>query len=1827
MTDIAAALELPVDKLKTIPVADCLLHANVVSAELAFCCEAAEKAKPYLSGGNLTFKQPQLSIGELKLFNATHTLLFEKNTIQQGLDYTWLCTAPLGQKPLHASLTYGKQSQYKLQASIQPDHDAVAIADLLDELLPGKMPVSLSSLLETATFVACEIILDSSGHSINYATIDVHTANPIKLQNLNILAPKIFYRPTKRANGAPTTLALDNSQEIGGDHIHNNNSQDLEFVGVAQKGNRKATVKIGVPPTVAGSMNNLAIDLRPTEDSNLTALDVFHLLEVGPNKIALPTGDFEFLIKSVTGSLTVDAARSLGIDSLQIVGESAKPITLPGKLPLRFDLFRLNAHFKKGSDLVVEVIARLVLGGLESWMAFAVHQGVESYRGEFDAAKLDVQKLSTTIQGPSSGQIPKLLGLPSSIPLEKIQATYTSGKALELIGLGTSCHNLACAGVMLKFTDVGVHFQMEGSATDAYLTGKLNIPGFLAAQIRLQLSEENAILTTVLQAAPEARGKGLELLTNFFGQETGSTWGSIVPATAHPMSFDGTGVALRIDFAASKIIALGTIFGVGEALLIVKPKTDRASHGYYLSFTVRDIKNLWPKNSKDIASFNVSNLMVEVLTFETTVRELKSEVQLLSTDVATKGKLDSVAMFLAQLPSETSLSPRSRLSATVTVEGNSDMTKALRLVMDPTCKPTIWLQTQVAPDLQQSKYEIEIRDLYFIGGKIRLNGKGNFTPANKLLAIDAVMVLTGLTEKPISFAVDLKISPDKVEFQTKEPAENQISEMTSEKSTQAISGLFNGKMFNVQLVKPQFSGTTISHHGKTIHTQTLTAGVRFGDSQVDPSIRSCIIFDAGKPKVASVEFQQPLTLEDVFNRIVSPKGMESGVWPADFPVLQLSNSMLYFSPGKDKLQLNGLDYLPGYHFRSRMTAFGCDFDVVVDLPENRKGIVLSGSYSGIMNLGFLQIKSPGIHIDTTGSKATYTFQSSLSLFGVDNLNLSLEYRPNAQGSKNTFAGLATYKGKLFGIDTPPPIPFSFDGGGFGFSNLGVSHDGDEVFDLAESICKASEVDQCPCGKMTDLKFSGVKTKFNFSLSFEQGKTEAFTKLAVKAMANCALDITVAKKRVTSIQLGALELPIAAPFKKEELIKSIINAIKESAIRIGKSLLERPEDLAKIIALMNVDKYSKQVTQCLICRKVRPKNLIHHAEKLAEAETTAVDLHVGKVFSLIPSIPIPGAPLPGGLTTFMAASAALEAAQAPMAAVGAAGGLVGILLGAGLTIPMAALGKRRDKTEKKYKEAEAILAKAKKGIEDSLVLKTSPTAKFLTKDLDDTVEIDWSKSLSKAMDLSKARVSWALKFATTNDFNDSEANEFNVTNGSFTCVSLNPKYIYVPKVFIWIRARVTIEDKHTFTASQWSKAEASHIAQLHSPKSVKLMVHDESVSALRIELPQPCGECQLQIIGRSPHGTDAVIYDKRISFHSKAMISVPITDLRETSVPQLQAALRRVSSNDTVARHSSWIYSTEILSTAAPPTELKAKAVERNINASWKQSGPATEDFVIQIYREDGRPVQILGQKLTSTQTGKREIELTIAEGKVGQDLFLQVHAKAAANIVPLRAKSHVKIEAVSLPHQAPAPESIQTSADSKQAPIPTLEIEKKEATTVVVSSVDIDEITEERTQALLPKQKKNDPAVTVASIPPIIQNGDFSSGDTRGWVVDCGENKVEVVTPGFGGSGNKVVFTIPQNSSGSVWLFQCLSTEEGKTYKLKLKGMFKNTHHNEGYCTVSVDGQNLLSVQSTGHEESVWVNEAVFTAHGPKSGIALDIAATWGKSMIFELGGTEIEEV
>ena len=115
----------------------------------------------------------------------------------------------------------------------------------------------------------------------------------------------------------------------------------------------------------------------------------------------------------------------------RLVGESANSIAQPGRLAL--PLFRVNTRFKKGIDQVVEISARLILGGLESGIVFTAHRGVETYRGEIDAAK----KSCKAIQGPSSGQVPRVATCKRAIEL-----TQLSSMVLSAIHLA-STRNLA----------------------------------------------------------------------------------------------------------------------------------------------------------------------------------------------------------------------------------------------------------------------------------------------------------------------------------------------------------------------------------------------------------------------------------------------------------------------------------------------------------------------------------------------------------------------------------------------------------------------------------------------------------------------------------------------------------------------------------------------------------------------------------------------------------------------------------------------------------------------------------------------------------------------------------------------------------------------------------------------------------------------------------------------------------------------------------------------------------------------------------------------------------------------------------------------------------------------------------------------------------------------------------------------------------------------------------------------------------------------------------------------------------------------------------------
>lgn len=159
-------------------------------------------------------------------------------------------------------------------------------------------------------------------------------------------------------------------------------------------------------------------------------------------------------------------------------------------------------------------------------------------------------------------------------------------------------------------------------------------------------------------------------------------------------------------------------------------------------------------------------------------------------------------------------------------------------------------------------------------------------------------------------------------------------------------------MFNVEIISLDIRGCIVQQNGFIMNTHVLTGGVRLSDNAPDDSLLGRIVFDNGKPQLAQVSFQEPISINDVFAKILSPGLKRPVSWPTQFSRFLLSDAILYYSASKKAFNLEGQEFVPGYHLQARLFLFEQAFLVRVGLPESRKGVIVSGRYEGSVDLGF-----------------------------------------------------------------------------------------------------------------------------------------------------------------------------------------------------------------------------------------------------------------------------------------------------------------------------------------------------------------------------------------------------------------------------------------------------------------------------------------------------------------------------------------------------------------------------------------------------------------------------------------------------------------------------------------------------------------------------------------------------------------------------------------------------------------------------------------------------------------------------------------------------------
>lgn len=159
--------------------------------------------------------------------------------------------------------------------------------------------------------------------------------------------------------------------------------------------------------------------------------------------------------------------------------------------------------------------------------------------------------------------------------------------------------------------------------------------------------------------------------------------------------------------------------------------------------------------------------------------------------------------------------------------------------------------------------------------------------------------------------------------------------------------------------------------------------------------------------------------------------------------------------------------------------------------------------------------------------------------------------------------------------------------------------------LQDDIMDASNhpIEGCDCHALVDLVFDEViTTKFSFQIvAPEEPGRKLFETIDGVQELNCTIKtsfdvLIVMKPLIKGIGIGNFPLSISGPFAISRLDEALINTIRNLFADIGKAILEKPEDFAKITAYIAAEKLTPKLVKTLLCRKTKSDNVVKKGKK-------------------------------------------------------------------------------------------------------------------------------------------------------------------------------------------------------------------------------------------------------------------------------------------------------------------------------------------------------------------------------------------------------------------------------------------------------------------------------------------------------------------------------------------------------------------------------------------------------------------------------------------------------
>ncbi|MBO9539436.1 hypothetical protein J7643_02455 [bacterium] len=696
----------------------------------------------------------------------------------------------------------------------------------------------------------------------------------------------------------------------------------------------------------------------------------------------------------------------------------------------------------------------------------------------------------------------------------------------------------------------------------------------------------------------------------------------------------------------------------------------------------------------------------------------------------------------------------------------------------------------------------------------------------------------------------------------------------------------------------------------------------------------------GAPKVAAATLIADLSILDLFDSVVS--GVD---WPSDYSPLTFKRGAVYYAdlPDGSAATLDGHRYVSGYHLRAEVEIFGKLFLVDAELPADRDGMLLTGTFPGSLDLGLVELTSysytdaqgvthvtpgPTITLDRRKSRQTvYMIQSGLKIFGVDFLQASFAYVSSPIPADRYYLGEAHYQGTLLGIENPQ-IAFSYsDAKGFRLTNFPAIGDWLDALDFAKELREASK--NQPCKELVDLVFDkAIKTSCSVTVAQAEGG-EPVSSGSLHLVVSGTYSITVVGK--TLVDLPLPELPVVLTksgdgFTAEALFASIGKSLLESAVEIAEALLAQTDKVSELIAVMAVENYSKELITRLLCRGICPPNVKDRADDFVKKA-------------------------PDDFWPWFATAAGLAVA---------AGAFVALKR---LVSHYPAAERAKALQQLELVRTEFELAKAR--LAEKLNFSGKPTSTFVDAK---TVKVDLASTKPTIPELTAKEGSYAfeLEYSTTADFSASTT----LTTTETSVLLQSEAFAFVTQVFVRVKAVFTFfptaeggddvpSEDLIYRSRDWAIADiADHPAQLTPPATVSLARDDDEHWRLTVTQPDArASRIRIEVVDTAH--ADTVIAGIDVS---ELPVGEPATALISeeelaNAAPGATLVTRARSVGDGQATaDSEWVYEATVHETLAAPAGLAARVTDGQLLVTWDAVPEADGGYVLALRDAAGQPL-------------------------------------------------------------------------------------------------------------------------------------------------------------------------------------------------------------------------------------------------------------------------------